>query len=167
MKDSTFKVFNLKKACKECPFKRNTKTILNGPRVQGIMDDIQHDMGFNCHKTLAKGRSEFEEINGQINEELEEMEAQGYSSLEISKRKIELYDITGLTKLKEEVEHDLNNEMYCAGAVILAKKAGIVFHNAALRYAVATNLLDLNGYIDEHEVFDSIDEAVKYHSDSF
>lgn len=163
-KNSTFKVFNLKSACKDCPFRRNSRVVLNGPRIQGIMDDLSNDMSFTCHKTIASGHSEFDEIREEIEVELQFMAAEKYSHAEIHQRRIELMEEPHYKEALEEYEKNRGSEMYCAGAVILAKKTGKLFNNAALRYAVGSGLLDLNQYIDEDGVFDSVEEAVNYHS---
>lgn len=128
------------------------------------MDDLSNDMSFTCHKTLSSGRSDFDEVREQIEDELQEMAENNCSPGEIHKRRAELLAEPFYVEALAEYEKTSGGEMYCAGAVILAKKTGILFNNAALRYAVGSGLLDLNQYIDEDGVFDSVEEAVNYHS---
>lgn len=58
--------FNLKKPCKDCPFivGSSTNTTLAEGRLAGIVEDIQNDMSFTCHKTLEKQKPDQEHCAG-------------------------------------------------------------------------------------------------------
>lgn len=46
-------VFNLRKPCKNCPFKKGTDMELRPGRMEGIVESLKDDHAvFHCHKTL-------------------------------------------------------------------------------------------------------------------
>lgn len=61
--------FNMKKACKECPFLKGSSTnvTLAKGRIEGIVHDMLHnDSSFICHKTLDKPSMEQEHCAGAL-----------------------------------------------------------------------------------------------------
>jgi hypothetical protein len=158
-----FKFFNLVKACKDCPFKKGN-TYLSG---EGIMMRIEHvrdqDLTFRCHKTVEYGaQEEFLEIQEYIEEEIASMPLT-CTREDVQAKRIELAKEHGLEKALAEYQASEQSEMMCAGMMILAKKEGFAFNNRAIRFAAMSGILDMDQYKDEHEVYDSIQEAVEAH----
>lgn len=49
----TDQYFNLKKPCKDCPFRTDNGFMLTVPRVQGICESLLRGESFPCHKTTT------------------------------------------------------------------------------------------------------------------
>lgn len=157
-------MFNLVKACKDCPFKKGMSYLSEQGLMERINDVRFGDKSFTCHKTIDyDAHSQLEEIKNEINEEIEFLIEQNCPHDEVMKKRIELVEEYGLANAQQAYDNSVKDEMYCAGMLILAKKSGFIFNNRALRYAVSQNLLDLNQFIDEHEVYDSIEDAAAAH----
>lgn len=159
-------MFNLVKACKDCPFKKGMSYLSEEGVLERINDVRYGDKSFTCHKTIDyDALSELNEVHAQIDDEVEILSISGCSRTELIEKKLELVEEYGLANAIEAYEKSKKDEMYCAGMLILAKKAGFLMNNRALRYAVAQDLLDLNQFVDENEVFDSVEEALESHRD--
>lgn len=164
-KNKEWKMFNLVKACKDCPFKKGM-TYLRGEGVLERIDDVRkRDRSFACHKTIDyDAHNQLQQIEEDINDELESLRNDGCSHKALFDRRIELAQEFGLHDAIQEYEKTKKDEMYCAGMLILAKKSGFIMNNRALRFAVASGMLDLNKFVDEDEVYDSVEQAVEAHS---
>lgn len=162
--DNDFKVFNLKKACKNCPFKINSGMLLNGGRIQSIMDDFINDKGFICHKTISDSGTDLRELEECIEDEVDYISGVAASIEEIEELRKSLQANTAYAELSKQYEADQKNEMYCAGVLILAKKEDLLLHNRATRFAIGKDLLNPNQFFDEHEVYESIESAVNAHN---
>lgn len=163
-KNKEWKMFNLVKACKDCPFRKGM-TYLNEHGILERINDVRHhDKSFTCHKTIDyDAYNELEEIKRDIKEELESLREDGCSHKDLFNKRIEMVQEFGLDDAIQKYEANKNEEMYCAGMLILAKKSGFLMNNRALRYAVTSNLLNPDKFIDEDEVYDSIEQAVEAH----
>ncbi len=157
-------MFNLVKACKDCPFKKGM-TYLTEQGLMERIDDVRHnDASFTCHKTIDYGASnELKEIETDIEEELEYLRSKGCEKHELAAKRLELVEEYGFDQALQNYQATQKDEMYCAGILILAKKADFIMNNRALRYAVASGLLDLDKFIDEDEVYDSVEQAAEAH----
>lgn len=151
------------KACKDCPFKKGQAYV----QPEGLMMRIEQvrdqDMTFRCHKTVAYGeRERLNEIEEAIKEELD-LVATTCSKPELQAKKIELAQEFGLAEALAEYQKYEDQEMMCAGMMILAKKEGFAFNNRVIRFAAMSGLLNMDQYRDEDEVYDSVDQAVEAH----
>lgn len=163
-KNKEWKMFNLVKACQDCPFKKGMTYLTGLGALERINDVRYNDASFTCHKTIDYDAfNELEEIENDIKEELEFLRENGCSHQDLFNKRIELAQELGLHDAIQKYEATRKDEMYCAGMLILAKKSGFLMNNRALRYAVASNLLDPNKFIDEDEVYDSVEQAVEAH----
>lgn len=163
-KNKEWKMFNLVKACKDCPFKKGKSYLSEKGLMERINDVKHHDKSFICHKSIDYSASNpVTEIEDDINEEIDFLKEQGCDKTELLVKRIELVEEYGLIQVKQKYEETLKNEMYCAGMLILAKKAGFIMNNRALRYALSENLLDLDQFVDEDEIYDSVEEAAQAH----
>ncbi|AWL27180.1 hypothetical protein DJ533_00410 (plasmid) [Acinetobacter defluvii] len=157
--------FNLKKACKDCPFKKGNTYL----HPEGLKERFNHvtkqDRSFSCHKTVDyDAYNEYREAQSEIEEILQCMAEDGHSFKEISTERQKLESDPHFIDVRDKYQTTLKNEMYCAGMLILVKKENMIFNNFPLRYAVSKGLLDLNQFKDEHEVYDSIHEAINAHA---
>lgn len=59
--------FNLKRPCKDCPFRKDKAPYLHPDRAHEIASDVvHHDAWFVCHKTLEQPESRQEACAGSI-----------------------------------------------------------------------------------------------------
>lgn len=157
-------MFNLVKACKDCPFRKGMTYLTEAGLMERINSVRYHDQSFTCHKTIDyDAYNELEDIETEIREELQLMREEGCNHEQLFKKRIELAKEYGLDEAIQKYEATKYDEMYCAGMLILAKKSGFLMNNRALRYAVSSKLLDPNKFIDEDEVYDSIEQAAEAH----
>jgi len=47
-------MFDLKKPCPDCPFRKDVKQYLRPGRMTEIMEDLESDKTFSCHKHLPR-----------------------------------------------------------------------------------------------------------------
>ena len=109
---------------------------------------------------------EYREVQDEIEDILEDMAHEGHSQTEINTERLKLESTEHFKELTHNYQKSQVNEMYCAGMLILGKKENMIFNNFPLRFAVAKGLLDLDQFKDEHQVYDSIEQAMKSHAKS-
>lgn len=160
--NTEFKTFKLKKACKDCPFRKD-KSYLSPESIRDRINDvIKHDRSFICHKTILY--SNYQPLQQEVDDYIEELKHDGVSDEDLKLARLELEKEYNLSELKQEYEASLKDQMYCAGMLILVKKENMLGNNRALRYAIGEKLFNPDQFIDEHEVYDSIEDAIKGHS---
>lgn len=156
--------FALKAACKDCPFKKG-KSYLHPERIAGIIRDMSHDDSlFPCHKTTQNdARFEYNEAMENIENELEFFDSESGPELEAYKQ--ELYKKYNIEQLEQNLlDARLNTEKICAGWLILGKKENLINSNFRLRMAQMQNLLSLDQFKNEDQIFDSAEDAINSHA---
>ena len=154
------KTFSLKKACKDCPFKKGN-SYLHPEALKMRIDQVtKKDQSFSCHKTVDYDvYTDYQEALDLV----DEMRNDRCNESKIKEEREKLENELNFLDLSNRYMQSQNNEMYCAGMLILVKKEGMIFNNFPLRYAVGTGLLDLEQFKNEDQVYDSIADAISAH----
>ena len=74
-------------------------------------------------------------------------------------------DINNIEQLEKNLlDARLNTEKICAGWLILGKKENLINSNFRLRMAQMQNLLSLDQFKNEDQIFDSAEDAINSHA---
>ena len=158
--------FDLKAACKECPFRKGNG-YLRPERILQIVNYMKFDdQLFPCHKTVSKdAREPYDEAMEQIDDELDWIIDKDIDPIELENMRKQLEIKYNIPELLENVKFALmNSEKICAGWMILAKKEKIILNNFRIRLALMTGQLTLDQFKNEELIYENEAEAIYAHS---